>query len=658
MKSQALSSNVIDTNLEVKSSKVEIGAKIFEILSDGIYSDKILAILRELSCNAIDAHIEAGNTESFDIKLPTLFDNTFFIRDYGTGLDKNFLEDVYFNYGISTKDGSNDYIGSWGIGACSVLCYHKKQSTLDSWKDGVHLKYEFFINEEGCPSYVKLVEEESNEPNGIKIEIQAKDWDYPEFERKALYLASYAKIKPRFLDSDIKPTEQEYVIEKNEWGIRRENHGGLRVIMGGVPYNVQYGSFPEVDYEFVSAPIDIHVNIGEVNIDASRENITSDKKSNLILEKFYNRIISGYKQELTDLVNEERNLWRARIKFGELKKSIPRFVKIDGKDILYCGTQLCENKNKIDVDGIQIKSLKNVNSVKTEHVREIYFREKTIVCNDLKSGCYIRCHNYRDTVDNNASFLIFKEQDKEDFKNLLGCDDEDIILASSLSEPPKKSNYVKRKTSFGYKYDPSEVRVTYAWMPEEVDLDVGGYYTVLDRFTPVKFGFRNFYKAVKIYLANCGNVTIYGFNKTNSLKLNNKWILIDDILKKTAIDKFKSLSEETLKKAQDISSIYKEDYEKLSNITGVCSEISKFNDEYSKVLEIKKEHEDYYPMKYLIESLGGKTTNKKRKLPNIDKTINSIYRKYPILKVTDEYTVSTNIEIFKSYVRKEKNGNG
>lgn len=36
-------------------------SKMFKILSDSLYSDKIMAVIREISTNAQDAHIESGN---------------------------------------------------------------------------------------------------------------------------------------------------------------------------------------------------------------------------------------------------------------------------------------------------------------------------------------------------------------------------------------------------------------------------------------------------------------------------------------------------------------------------------------------------------------------------------------------------------------------
>ena len=86
----------LNANLITKSEtftesnySIEATAKAFSILSDSLYSNKIKAVIRELSTNAYDAHIAAGNAETpFYINLPTALDSQFWVRDYGTGLNK------------------------------------------------------------------------------------------------------------------------------------------------------------------------------------------------------------------------------------------------------------------------------------------------------------------------------------------------------------------------------------------------------------------------------------------------------------------------------------------------------------------------------------------------------------------------------------------
>ena len=63
-------------------------AVAFETLSAKLYSDRVTAIIRELSANAHDAHVDAGRKNlPFEIDLPTALAPEFRIRDFGHGMD-------------------------------------------------------------------------------------------------------------------------------------------------------------------------------------------------------------------------------------------------------------------------------------------------------------------------------------------------------------------------------------------------------------------------------------------------------------------------------------------------------------------------------------------------------------------------------------------
>ena len=66
----------------------------FKILSNGLYSRKIEAVIRELSTNAADEHIFAGKREvPFEVILPSYTGSIFSIRDFGNGLN-----DLFYDY--------------------------------------------------------------------------------------------------------------------------------------------------------------------------------------------------------------------------------------------------------------------------------------------------------------------------------------------------------------------------------------------------------------------------------------------------------------------------------------------------------------------------------------------------------------------------------
>src|SRR3990172_92919 len=87
---------VIDGDAEVIGFRINASAHAFQILSSRLYSDPLRAIIRELSTNAADAHMAAGNTDKpFDVQLPNTMNPYFIIRDYGTGLSPDDIRNVY-----------------------------------------------------------------------------------------------------------------------------------------------------------------------------------------------------------------------------------------------------------------------------------------------------------------------------------------------------------------------------------------------------------------------------------------------------------------------------------------------------------------------------------------------------------------------------------
>ena len=120
-----------DRTVEVHSAGVRSASqfniaqtsKMFKILSDSLYSDKIMAVIRELSTNANDSHISAHNEDPFKVTLPTNANPSFTIRDFGTGLSQQDMENLYTTYGASSKNDSNDFTGCLGLGSKSPFAY-------------------------------------------------------------------------------------------------------------------------------------------------------------------------------------------------------------------------------------------------------------------------------------------------------------------------------------------------------------------------------------------------------------------------------------------------------------------------------------------------------------------------------------------------------
>ena len=170
-------------------------SKMFKILSDSLYSDKIMAAIRELSTNAYDSHIASNNPHPFLVHLPNQADPNFMVRDYGTGLSQEDMENLYTTYGASNKNTSNDFVGCLGLGSKSPFAY-TKSFTTSSYYNGKKYSYVAAIDESGVPTLSLFSITPTSEPNGLEISFAVKQHDFSEFTNKAKRIYHYFKIKP------------------------------------------------------------------------------------------------------------------------------------------------------------------------------------------------------------------------------------------------------------------------------------------------------------------------------------------------------------------------------------------------------------------------------------------------------------------------------
>ena len=140
-----------NTGME-KTFKIQANSRAFQILSSNLYANKIKAVIRELSCNALDSHVAAGRVGTpFDVHLPSNMEPYFSVQDYGLGLTHDQIMSIYTTYFESNKTGTNDLIGGLGLGSKSPFSY-ASSFDVTSTHDGVARSYAMFINEVGHPS--------------------------------------------------------------------------------------------------------------------------------------------------------------------------------------------------------------------------------------------------------------------------------------------------------------------------------------------------------------------------------------------------------------------------------------------------------------------------------------------------------------------------
>lgn len=169
------------TDLEVVGGKVydtTIDAKDIEIvttlLSSNLYSEPEKSFIREIVSNAWDSEVEAGTTDMpVLIKFTTnesLNYTSVNIRDYGTGISKERMENVFVKIGSSTKRTSNSFIGCFGIGRFSALAV-SNMVTIISYYNGT--AYTYVMTKDGNKIQTILLDEQpTEERNGVEYRVK------------------------------------------------------------------------------------------------------------------------------------------------------------------------------------------------------------------------------------------------------------------------------------------------------------------------------------------------------------------------------------------------------------------------------------------------------------------------------------------------------
>lgn len=143
----------------------EDGVKFMLSSMAHLYKDKEMAVIRELTCNAIDAHIESSQAKPIDIHLSN---SMFFIRDYGKGISKDFMENGYTQAFRSTKRDDDKTTGGFGVGRLSFSTI-TNNAVLTSIHDGVKTIYNLINNGDGDLALQTISSEDSDEESGFEI---------------------------------------------------------------------------------------------------------------------------------------------------------------------------------------------------------------------------------------------------------------------------------------------------------------------------------------------------------------------------------------------------------------------------------------------------------------------------------------------------------
>lgn len=199
-----------------------------------LYSNKEVAVVRELSTNARDSHIEAGKADvPIQVTLPTILSPYFVVQDFGIGMSADTLRSIYTSFGDSTKRQSNAFNGILGFGSKAPIAY-ADTFTVTAIKDGIKTEAIIARKPDSAPVLKIVMSAKTDEGNGVKITVPV--YNHNEFAQKARDFYRFWLPGTILVDGSEPEWAVGEKIEDNLFYSPRE--GTSYVVMGNVPYRI------------------------------------------------------------------------------------------------------------------------------------------------------------------------------------------------------------------------------------------------------------------------------------------------------------------------------------------------------------------------------------------------------------------------------------
>jgi len=263
-------SNVIDEgSLGKKQATISINPTIMHVLSRDLYSRPVEALFREVLTNALDAHVESGvESTPVDIKLPFYGSEEFYIRDYGKGLSTERMQELYLDYGNSTRRESNEFMGAFGLGCKSPLAY-TSAFMVTSFFEGYKNEFLVYYDQDNIPCLDHRLSEVSDELSGLKVSLSLTNInDYTLFFNAAEAVLPYIpQDKYCLIDNTYSTASLVLSLPKGEqYGniTLRPGNNKLRIVMGYVAYNIDV----QAVLDYLSSNVKSITLINDITINA------------------------------------------------------------------------------------------------------------------------------------------------------------------------------------------------------------------------------------------------------------------------------------------------------------------------------------------------------------------------------------------------------
>jgi len=454
----------IEVSADLEEQLFSIGdvGVVFDILRNKMYANNILAICREISCNARDAHREVCKPdEPIHITLPSALDPYYRIKDFGPGISPDRMENIFIRYGMSTKRDNNIQCGSFGMGAKTPFSYTDSFAIVTNY-DGIQYSYACIIDETKVGKLILTSKSATTEENGTEILIPIKEKNFNEFHLYTEQACRHWKVKPIISGGNINWDIQAPILEGNKWAIvasKSHYDHNAKVIVDGIEYPIdmdilrKYAGSKIIDScrgDFI-----MYFGVGEISLSANREQLSLDEKTQHLIRGRLDSILREVKQIAHDKIEAIPNFWDANIYYQ--KEMRQAFANLDFLGTLsWHGTTLftgfaraaCQVHKFTKGDGH--RRHRNPNKIYRATTQHLTFEDKSILyVNDINLKD-ITARHIKKAFENDAYLQSVQVICPTDVINLTVLEDSihlSLMNPQNLSAITKGSNRTYKKAS-------------------------------------------------------------------------------------------------------------------------------------------------------------------------------------------------------------------
>lgn len=680
MKLEAATHEVVLSNVGATGEfRIRNSAKAFSILSSGLYSNKIRAIVRELSCNAVDSHVGAGKADvPFEVHLPTVLEPWFAVRDFGLGLDNDQVVNIYTTYFESTKTDSNEFIGALGLGSKSPFSY-TENFTVTAIKNGIQRIYSAFINESGVPSIAMMGEQLTDEGNGVEVKFSVTDrGDYHTFRHEAQAVFQWFALQPTIIGNPLVIRPAEYKEKNVVPGVHARGDSNYSMaLMGNISYPLNNVPHPEKHFgelcRLLECGLILEFGIGELDFAASREELSYIPLTIASIKKKLELLNANLVTHLTAQADAITHPWeRAHFLYKQsetilYKNAVIAYVANTKFELYdpkaYHGKKTFEliikdlADRNMTILGMHCRmGMSNKTGTTSRFINNAYVpifnipvdSSIVIVLNDLKTGIQARARYHYTRSGPNKTVICVSHSDPDlavrqvEYDKLMAelHNPPTIVKASELDKEVRKKtvsssgiSHIRMKANCQEGYAASYTWSTHA---DKIDdnkiyyyVPIVGQKAINDKDEEYDFGM------VKATMDMCGvkkieEIVVHGVRRNRLkeiLELDN-WIHIDVKLAEEAV-KITDADVARLVVAEMLDSHYNKVYTNgaVAKLVGPTSDYAKYFEKYGKLTRLSGNPTHLMT----LCSRYGKSVEVDKVKKEIDDTRVALYKKYPLL---------------------------